>query len=36
MSFRVDHSEPITGVIERLEREHRELSPKLDSGSRVS
>jgi iron-sulfur cluster repair protein YtfE (RIC family) len=30
MSFRIDHNEPITRVIERLEREHRELAPKLD------
>jgi iron-sulfur cluster repair protein YtfE (RIC family) len=30
MSFRVDHNEPIPKVIDRLLREHRELSPKLD------
>jgi len=30
MSYRVDHNEPIPKLIERLEREHRELAPKLD------
>lgn len=30
MSYKVDHNEPIPKLIERLEREHRELAPKLD------
>jgi hypothetical protein len=30
MSFRVDHSEPIPKLVERLEREHREFALKLD------
>jgi len=30
MSYRIDHSEPIPKLVERLEREHRELAPKLD------
>ena len=30
MSYKVDHSEPIPKLIERLEREHRELDLKLD------
>jgi hypothetical protein len=30
MSYRIDHSEPIPKLVERLQREHRELAPKLD------
>jgi len=30
MSYRIDHDEQIPKLIERLEREHRELDPKLD------
>ena len=30
MSYKIDHNEPIPKLIERLEREHRELDPKLD------
>jgi hypothetical protein len=30
MSYRIDHSEPIPKLVERLESEHRELAPKLD------
>lgn len=30
MSYKIDHNEPIPKLIERLEREHRELIPKLD------
>jgi hypothetical protein len=30
MSYRIDHNEPIPKLIERLEREHRELDSKLD------
>ena len=30
MSYKVDHNEPIQKLIERLEREHRELDLKLD------
>jgi DNA primase len=30
MSYRIDHSEPIPELVERLKREHRELRPKLD------
>ena len=30
MSYRIGHSEPIPKLVERLEREHRELAPKLD------
>jgi hypothetical protein len=30
MSYRIDHSEPIPKLVERLEKEHRELAPKLD------
>jgi hypothetical protein len=30
MSYRVDHSEPIPKLVERLKSEHRELGPKLD------
>ena len=30
MSYRVDHNEPIPKVVERLEREHRELAPELE------
>ena len=30
MSYKVDHNEPIPKLIERLEREHRELDLKLD------
>jgi hypothetical protein len=30
MSFRIDHNEPIIDLVNRLEREHRELAPKLD------
>lgn len=29
MSFRIDHDEPIPELVERLEREHHELAPKL-------
>jgi hypothetical protein len=30
MSYRINHNEPIPKLVERLEREHRELAPKLD------
>ena len=30
MSYKIDHNEPIPKLIARLEREHRELIPKLD------
>ena len=30
MSFRVDYEEPIPKLVQRLEKEHRELDPKLD------
>ena len=30
LSYRVDYAEPITSLVQRLEREHRDVEPKLE------